>query len=107
MVKTKLTVLALSAIAIGGIGMGVAYATGAPAATHATTVSHSVTSVTEAPDAGGVDSGPNVLQGSQTGPDTATGVEKATAEAPDAGGVDSGPNVQQGLQSGPNTPGIG
>ncbi len=105
MVKTKLTVLALSALAIGGIGMGLAYTASATPPTPA--VSHSVTSVTEAPDAGGLDVGPNVLQGSQTGPDAATGVEKTTAEAPDAGGVDVGPNVQQGLQSGPDTPGIG
>ncbi len=104
MVKTKLAAVAFSALAIGGIGMGVAHAAGAPAAPKAPSVSQNVTTGTEAPNAGGVDSGPNEQQGSQTAPDTKSGTD---TEAPDAGGVDSGPNEQQGSQSGPDTPGNG
>lgn len=107
MVKTKLAAIAFSALAIGGIGAGVAHAAGAPATPKAPSVSQNVTSGTEAPDAGGVDSGPHVQQGSQTAPDTKSGTETTGTEAPDAGGVDSSPNVQQGSQSGPGTPGNG
>lgn len=106
MVKTKLAAVAFSALAIGGIGTGVAHAVGAPATPKAPSVSQDVTTGTEAPDAG-VDSGPNVQQGSQTAPDTKSGTDTTGTEAPDAGGVDSGPNVQQGSQSGPDTPGNG
>jgi hypothetical protein len=107
MVKTKLAAVAFSALAIGGIGMGVAHAAGSPAAPTAPSVSQNATSGTEAPDTGGVDSGPDAQQGSQTAPDTTSGTETTDTEAPDAGGVDSGPNVQQGSQSGPDTPGNG
>jgi hypothetical protein len=107
-VKTKLAAVAFSALAIGGIGMGVAHAAGAPSTPSGSpSVNQSAPTGTEAPDAGGVDSGPNVQQGSQTAPDTKSGPETTSTEAPDPGGVDSGPNVQQGSQSGPDTPGTG
>lgn len=107
MVKTKLAAVAFSALAMGGVGMGVAHAAGAPAAPKAPSVSQDVTTGTEAPDAGGVDSGPNVQQGSQTAPDTKAGTETTGTEAPNTGGVGSGPNDQQGSQSGPDTAGNG
>jgi hypothetical protein len=50
MIKTKLAAVAFSALAIGGIGAGVAHAAGAPATPKAPSVSQSVTSGTEAPD---------------------------------------------------------
>ncbi len=70
MIKTKFAAVAFSALAIGGIGAGVAHAAGTQATPKAPSVSQHVTSGTEATDVGGVDSGPNVQQGSQSGPDT-------------------------------------